>query len=140
MGTTIAAVLVDEGGLTVANIGDSTVFEFHEGRLHQLSVDDVPAGLDALPGLPSARVTQTLGGQSRLTAIDPHVHADDDVVAERSLLLCTDGLTNFVPRGQISEALALNGAGAVERLLSLAIAAGGLDNVTIAILAAKWNP
>jgi serine/threonine protein phosphatase PrpC len=138
MGTTIAAVLVDDGRLTVANVGDSAVFEFHDGRLHQLSVDDVPTGSEALPGLPSARVTQTLGGQSRLTAIEPHVH-EDNADIERCLLLCTDGLTNFVPRAQIAEALALSGAAAVEGLLALAIAAGGLDNVTIAILAVQWD-
>lgn len=139
MGTTIAAVLADQGGLTVANVGDSAVFEFHDGRLHQLSVDDVPAGSDALPGLPSARVTQTLGGKARLSAIGAHVH-EDSVDTERCFLLCTDGLTNFVPRAQIAEALALSEPAAVEGLLSLAIAAGGLDNITIAILAVQWSP
>ena len=139
MGTTIAAVLVDEGGLTVANIGDSAVFEFHDGRLHQLSVDDVPAGPDALPGLPSARVTQTLGGHIRTTPIDPHVH-EDDGLTERSLLLCTDGLTNFVPRAQITDALALHGSDAVEALIALALAAGGLDNVTVALVRVEMPP
>jgi serine/threonine protein phosphatase PrpC len=137
MGTTVAAVLVTDDGVTVANVGDSTVFEFHDGRLHQLSVDDVPPGT---AGLVSAQVTQTLGGKSRRTAIDPHVCVDDDVSGQRRLLLCSDGLTNFVTRPQIADALALDGAAAVEALVASALAAGGRDNVTVALLDVRWNP
>jgi protein phosphatase len=134
MGTTIAAVLVGERGLTVANVGDRAVFELIDGRLVQLSVDDVPPGRGDLPGLPLARVTQTLGGQPRLTAIDPHVYDDDVVGTDRCLLLCTDGLTNFVPRSQIAQALDSWDGAAIEMLINSALVAGGRDNVTIVVV------
>ena len=124
MGTTVAAALVHDGGLTVANVGDSQVFELFEGRLVQLSIDDVLRGRSDLPGVPSAWVTQTLGGKVKRTVIKPHVY-EDDVPTQRQLLLCTDGLTNFVPRSQIAEALARGIPEAVVALIGLALDAGG---------------
>jgi serine/threonine protein phosphatase PrpC len=138
MGTTLSAVLVHEGGVAVVNIGDSPVFEFVDGRLIKLSVDDVPSGQDDLPGLPSFEVTQTIGGLSTPTPIEPNVYEDDEL-ADRIFLLCSDGLTNFVPRSQIADALALGaGQAAVERLIELAIAAGGQDNITVVVMEVQW--
>ena len=104
MGTTIAAVVVNDCGLTVVNVGDSAVFEFVDGRLVQLSVDDVPPGENNLPGVPSARLTQSLGGRLQVQDVDPHVY-EDTHRRERRLVLCTDGLTSFVARSDIAAIL-----------------------------------
>jgi serine/threonine protein phosphatase PrpC len=131
MGTTLAAVLVCEADVMVVNVGDSAVFEFVDGRLLQLSTDDVPAGSTSLPGVSSSIVTQTLGGGRELVEIAPHLY-EDDPVSPRRLLLCTDGLTNFVPREQIADALRRHdGEDAIRVLIALALAAGGPDNVTV---------
>jgi protein phosphatase len=130
MGTTIAAVLVYDQGVAVVNVGDSAVFELVDDRLVQLSVDDVPAGSSSLPGLPSSVVTQTLGGAMDLVPVEPHLCEDD--LASRRLLLCTDGLTNFVPRDQIADALRRRDSEeSVRVLITLALAAGAPDNVTV---------
>lgn len=134
MGTTVAAVLIHEAGLVVVNVGDSAVFELVDGRLVQLSTDDVPPGGTDLPGLASSIVTQTLGGGRELVEIEPHLY-EADRVSTRRLLLSTDGLTNFVPRGQIADALRHHdGDEAIKVLLGLALAAGGADNVTVMTL------
>lgn len=134
MGTTVAAVLVHEAGVMVANVGDSAVFELVDDRLVQLSTDDVPAGRTNLPGVPSSIVTQTLGGGRELVEIEPHLY-EDDLVSPRRLLLCTDGLTNFVPRDQVADALRRHsGEDAVRVLIALALAAGGPDNVTTVLV------
>ena len=96
MGTTAAAVLIHDGGFAVVNVGDSVVFEFVDGRLVQLSVDDVPAGAGALPGLPSSIVTQTLGGTERLSTIEPHLY-EGDLSAGGRFMICTDGLDELRP-------------------------------------------
>lgn len=134
MGSTIAAVLVYEDGIAVANVGDSGVFEMVDGQLVQLSIDDIPHSRSNLPGLPSVNVTQTLGGRKRRTSVMPHIYRDY-AIRDRRVMLCTDGLTSFLPRSTITASLALeSGYTATRELLELAIEAGGLDNVTIVIL------
>lgn len=134
MGSTVAAVLANGSELTVVNVGDSTVFELENDRLVQLSTDDSPVGVSILPGLPAATVTQSLGGSPQLAAIDPHVY-QDAFAPPRRLLLSTDGLTNFVPRHELTNALRQNDAvQVVDRLLALAIEAGAPDNVTCVLM------
>ena len=134
MGATAAAVLVMANGLAVVNVGDSAVFECVDERLVQLSTDDVPDRALQLPGIPSSVVTQTLGGRRELVDIEPHLYSDE-FGASRRVLLCTDGLTNFVTRDRISETLRdSTGHAAVERLVQLALEAGGRDNVTVVLL------
>jgi len=134
MGTTIAAVLIVEAAVAVVNVGDSSIFEIVDGRLVLLSTDDVPAGRSSLPGVPSSIVTQTLGGGRELLEIEPHLY-EDDLGQRRRLLLCTDGLTNFVTREQIAGALRRHdGEDAIRVLIALALAAGAPDNVTVTTL------
>lgn len=136
MGSTVAAVLVSRDGLAAVNIGDSCVFELVGEDLIQLSVDDVPTGLDDEVVMGASVVTQTLGGASRLIEVEPHVyeddrHADHDDPMPRRLLLCTDGLTNFVALDRIARTLRDHeGAAAIRALIDLALEAGGPDNVT----------
>lgn len=133
MASTIAAVLITDAELVVGNVGDSVVAAATDGRLTQLSIDDVPPGSVALPGVPSSIVTQTLGGGAKLAMIRPHI-----IEAPRHtcrILLCSDGLTNYVPRTDIGDVLAHGSpAEAVEALIALALAAGGGDNVTVVVV------
>lgn len=139
MGTTAAAALLSVDGIAVVNVGDSAVFEYADGRLVQLSTDDVPARGGQLPGLPSSVVTQTLGGRRKLAAIEPHLYSDDSGVPRR-VLLCTDGLTNFVTRDRIADALRTSsGCAAVEQLVQVALEAGGRDNVTVVLMESEYR-
>lgn len=131
MGTTIAAVvLVHEGGFTAVNVGDSPILELADDRLVQLSTDDALIGRSTLPGLPSAVVTQTLGGGRDLIEVEPHVHADEEPLPRR-VRLCSDGLTNFVARHDIAEILRQSDPEQViAELVAAALDAGAPDNVT----------
>ena len=56
-------------------------------------------------------------------------------MSPRRLFLCTDGLTNFVQRTQIADGLRRHdGEDAIRVLVALALAAGGPDNVTSAVV------
>jgi serine/threonine protein phosphatase PrpC len=67
-------------------------------------------GRASLPGLPWAVVTQTLGGGAAPSSkVVRHVHVDDGS-GRRRLLLCTDGLTNFVARHDIADILPSGGS------------------------------
>jgi serine/threonine protein phosphatase PrpC len=131
MGTTIAAVLFLREGIAVVNVGDSSVFEYAAGHLEKLSTDDIPNSSGDSLGLPTSIVTQTLGGGRTLGVITPHLF-EDRLVGSRQFLICSDGLTNFVHRGDIAAVLRdVGGVDAVHALLNCALEAGAPDNVTV---------
>jgi len=133
MGTTVAAVLILREGLAVVNVGDSPVLELVGDRLIQLTVDDV-APLGGFTSGPSSALTQSLGGGQSTREITPHVY-EDRLSGARRLLLCSDGLTSFVRRELIVDALRNDDPRrAVETLLTLALESGGGDNVTCLVV------
>ncbi len=139
MGTTVAALLVHGRGVSAVNVGDSAVLELDRGRLVQLTEDDVPAGAGRLPGMPTSIVTQTLGGSSKFSPVEPHVYCDE-CTESRRFLVCSDGLTNFVALEEIRDALTgTDPVGAVRLLLDLTLEAGAPDNVTVIVVDARWG-
>ncbi len=122
-----------ETSLVIANVGDSSVWEEDDGRLVQLSIDDSPPVRSSFPGVPSYIVTQTLGGGRSLVDVEPHM-LEDPIEGERTILVCSDGLTNFVGRRVIAATLVAWGAASSDALLQLALDAGAPDNVTVAVL------
>lgn len=133
MGTTVVALLVTEQSLVVANVGDSSAWELIDGRLVQLSTDDSPPDRPSLPGVPSYIVTRTLGGGPRFVDIEPHM-LEDPIDGDRTILICSDGLPNFVDRHAIATTLQPSEAASSEALIQLALEAGAPDNVTVAVL------
>ncbi len=133
MGTTVAALLVTEHSVVVANVGDSSVWGFVDGRLVELSTDDSPAGSSSPPGVPSYVVTRTLGGGRTLVDVEPHI-LEDLVEGERTILACSDGLTNFIDRRAIVAVLGGAGPASTGGLVQLALDAGAPDNVTVAVV------
>jgi PPM family protein phosphatase len=134
MGTTVAAVLVHAEGIAVVNVGDSAVLELVDGELVELSVMDGLSAVDDPYGFNSSVVTQTLGGRATHEEIAPHLfELDHD--GSRRLLACTDGLTNYADQAAIAAALgATRPETAAQALIDLALAGGGGDNITVAVL------
>jgi serine/threonine protein phosphatase PrpC len=132
MGTTVAGVVVQPGSLLVFNVGDSRVFEASRDGLRQVSVDDSP------PLEPGQRttslVTQCLGGSRGYRTIVPHVTARSLSPGDR-YLVCTDGLTDPVTPDLLDELLREHDDGrAAFELWKAAIASGGPDNITLAVV------
>ncbi|AOR31728.1 serine/threonine protein phosphatase [Streptomyces fodineus] len=132
MGTTIAGVVVQPGSLLVFNVGDSRVFAASPDGLRRLSVDDSP------PLEPGRRttsiVTQCLGGSPAYRAVRPHVTAEPVSFGDR-YLICTDGLTDPVPQEVLDEVMREHDDGrAAFELWKAAIAEGGPDNITLAVV------
>lgn len=134
MGATVAVALITEAELAVANVGDTKVFEFAEGSLLQLSTDDTLEQTNRLPGLPTSRVTQALGGGRELIKVHPHLTVLKGG-SSRKVLMCSDGLSDYVPVTEICAKLDQHyGFSAVEELVVLALNAGGRDNVTVLLV------
>jgi serine/threonine protein phosphatase PrpC len=132
MGTTVAGVVVQPGSLLTFNVGDSRVFAASRAGLRQVSVDDSP------PLEPGQRttslVTQCLGGTPSYRSISPHVTAASLSPGDR-YLICTDGLTDPVTPDEIDAVTREHDGGrAAFELWKAAIAAGGPDNITLAVV------
>jgi serine/threonine protein phosphatase PrpC len=145
MGSTVVAVSVAarQPTLHVAHVGDSRCYRLRGGRLEQLTHDhslfnDIiemypDLGDDAVAKLPRKVVTRGLGMDEpvRVTV------RSFTIAAEDIYLLCSDGLTGELPDEQIRRVLTLPEPPAelVERLISMANAAGGGDNIAAIVLA-----
>lgn len=121
-------------------MGDSSVWELPDDRLVQLSTDDSPPGRAALPGGLSYVVAQTLGGGRSVVDVEPHI-LEDPVEGERTILVCSDGLTNFVDRRAIAAAHRRCRTLITDALLQLALDAGApRPNVTVGVLrVSRWE-
>jgi protein phosphatase len=142
MATTAAAVLVGRDRPVVAHVGDSRVYMWRAGQLRQVTEDHSWVGEQVRAGVLSdadARrhpwrnvVTRALAGGD-----DPEVEIRDmDVIAGDRVLICSDGLSGVVLPEKLEAMLAgpddLQQACAA--LIASANAAGGPDNITVALL------
>jgi protein phosphatase len=145
MGTTVVGFLVSGSVAAVAHVGDSRAYRLRNGRLDQLTQDHTWVNEQVVAGFLSKEqarshplknvVTRALGGES------------DVVVDVRELemrpgdlyLLCSDGLTGMLSDADIRERLgAQTGLHEICRsLVNDSNARGGIDNVTVVVLAAE---
>jgi serine/threonine protein phosphatase PrpC len=143
MGTTCTALLVQNGRAFVAHVGDSRCYLQRGDRIiqvtddHSLVYEQVKAGL----------ITREQGRQSRLkNIITRSVGFERDVAVDTfalplqvndKMLMCSDGLANFVDDTEIGLALASVPLDEVPtRMIDLANERGGDDNITVVCLAA----
>ena len=142
IGTTIAALVVAGRRFACVWAGDSRVYLYRAGRLHQLTRDhsqieamrSLHTGSDdTLDRPPSNLITRALGGHDviELDAVGADV-TDGDI-----FLLCSDGLSNEVSEVAIGQALLPGSCRlAVETLVNLALERGGPDNITAVVVRA----
>lgn len=130
-----------DGGLLLAHTGDSRAYRLRGGELSQVSRDDslvqalVDRGLVSITDAASHPrrniITASLSGAERDAAT---VTAFDAVVGDR-WLLCSDGLTDYVPDQEVRSILTsvTPSAAAAEACVALALEAGTRDNVTVVV-------
>ena len=142
MGTTLTVAANLGNDLVIGHVGDSRAYLFRNGFLSQLTKDHTLAQAMIEAGVaeenePAARsmrhvLTAALGslGPNRKPEIQGLKVKPTD-----QLLLCTDGLTEMVDDKTIASLLqnANSADRACEDLVTVALAAGGLDNVTVVL-------
>jgi PPM family protein phosphatase len=136
MGTTLVALLCSETAAVLANVGDSRAYLMRDATTSQITEDHtfehLVAGAGSLPNL-SQRLVRFLDGRpdGRSPDLTPRTLCTGD-----RLLLCSDGLSSYVPHGLIHEALtaAHEPGAAADRLIELAIEQGGPDNITAIVI------
>ena len=129
MGTTGCLINFAEKGINLCNIGDSKIYHFDGSNMLQLSVDH---NIRTASG--KAPLTQFLGVPEEDFIIQPHStsveYAKGDI-----FLICSDGLTDMVELSLIQSVLssAKSTESCCETLLTMALEAGGRDNITILV-------
>lgn len=131
MGTTVVLLTVSGANATCVNVGDSRCYLVRDGLLVQLSRDDSPPPSRPGPAVRTGRVTQTLGGRRTPDPIHPHVQRLPAVAGDR-FLLCSDGLTDYLPLDDVETCLTGGGRpdDVVRDLLRRTLDAGGGDNIS----------
>lgn len=144
MGTTIAAIRVQDDAFEVAWVGDSRVYLW-DGSLRQLSQDHSYVRELIEQGAISPEQARTHPHRNVVTqalgVTDPQSLRVETVsgrlAAGQQILLCSDGLTEEVEDGQIAAILArkdLTAQECVDHLVLAALDGGGSDNVTVVLL------
>jgi protein phosphatase len=140
MGTTLTGALFDGNELGLAHIGDSRAYRLRDDTLERLTHDHswvqslVDEGkiseAEAANHPHRSLLLKVLNGQP---ANDPDLRLVPVAAGDR-LLFCSDGVCGLVDDDEIEAALRLPTLeAALERLVSEALAEGGIDNITVII-------
>jgi protein phosphatase len=149
MGTTVVMIAVVDDRAVWVHVGDSRLYMVTRDRIEQLTEDhnvgtrDVKLGvatmLEAFRSPVGKHLTQALGPRS-----SEFVHPDTgdlDLHDGAVLLLCSDGLADMVPEGDMHKLVLANWdepERLVAELIDTANEGGGLDNITA--LAVRVEP
>ncbi|MBQ8826200.1 MAG: serine/threonine-protein phosphatase [Oscillospiraceae bacterium] len=143
MQTTLCALIADvKGGATILNVGDSKLFRYRGGLIKQLSTDQ--------------SLVQMLYEKGEITAAQKknHVHRnvifpvlgnletnpkvevteiEGGICPGDLILICTDGLADYITRGEFEETLAepVKLPKRLAALIELAKKGGSKDNITV---------
>ena len=143
MGTTVSAMVRVDDAIVIAHIGDSRVYLLREGELSQITHDHtfvqrlVDTGRispeEAAVHPRRSVLMRVLGDIDQSPEIDTSILG---TVAGDRWLLCSDGLSSYVPEERILAALseAHTADEATARLVDAALDAGAPDNVTSVVV------
>ncbi|CAM2874549.1 Stp1/IreP family PP2C-type Ser/Thr phosphatase [Paenibacillus taichungensis] len=142
MGTTVVAALLNDTEGVIGHIGDSRAYKIANKHVIQLTEDHTLVNELFKNGQISKEDVSHHPRRNVLTralGTDAEVKVDLDTVKLEEgevLLLCSDGLSNLVSNEQIIQVagnLELALEDRADRLLQLALLAGGDDNITVAL-------
>ena len=148
MGTTLVALLAGGGRIALAHVGDSRAYLIRSGTIRRLTDDhSLVAELvrrqeiseDAARGHPHRHVlTRALGVRRQ---VEPDL-AEMTPAPGDAVVLCSDGLTTHLEDAEIAAVAAKEQdvEAICTRLVDLANARGGEDNITVALVRCDPDP
>lgn len=141
MGTTVVAAIINNGAAYIAHAGDSRAYLINDNEIKQITRDH--------------SIVQSMIENGQLTSEEARFHPSKNVITralgigdmvetefsevnlnpDDKLLLCTDGLTNYVDVSKIKNIVSGTRFNDIPSILiSAANKAGGGDNITAVIL------
>lgn len=140
MGTTVSALLLTDRHGFIAQVGDSRIYLVRGGEAYQLTEDHTLVAWQVKQGIISAAeaalsphknvITRAVGSRDYVQ-VDTHCI---EIGPGDRFLLCSDGLHGYVQDDEIGPILELGPQLAVSRLVELANARGGRDNITAVVV------
>jgi protein phosphatase len=146
MGSTVVAVKFDSLHYEIAWVGDSRAYLWDGKRLRQLTKDHsyvqllLKAGMiteSELANHPSRNIISQALGVGGVDNLNVKVDlVSGELGSEETLLLCSDGLSGEVSDNDIAGILSetSDNQNRVDSLIAAALAAGGMDNITVIVL------
>ncbi|MEQ8199867.1 MAG: Stp1/IreP family PP2C-type Ser/Thr phosphatase [Syntrophomonadaceae bacterium] len=142
MGTTVTAAIIRDNHLTVAHVGDSSLYYFHTGTLSKITRDHTLAaqmkadGIFTNGDLPTNSYSHIL---TRAVGVEAEVSIDiyQQAISRGDwILICSDGLTDLVTDVEIAGLMvtATEPAITARALLDTALDKGGYDNITVIVV------
>jgi len=144
MACVLTVAVAEDSQLTIGHVGDSRLYKLRNGSIDKLTHDHSPVGerednqeipeLEAMRHPRRSEVFRDVGSE-------PHDPYDPDFIEvihatfeeDSAILLCSDGLSDQVPSGEIRRIIEENSSHpdeAVRELIAAANNAGGKDNVS----------
>ncbi len=141
MGTTLVAIIVANGTAHIVHAGDSRAYQISASGVRQLTMDH--------------SMVQEMLNRGDITAEEAQRHPHKNIITRAlgvqemidtdytelpfcqgdTLLACSDGLSNYVHAEQIYQyAQAYQGQELADALVQAALAGGGGDNITVALI------
>ncbi len=140
MGTTVVAAIVTNDHAVICHVGDSRAYLISDDII-QITTDHSVVQSLIESGKITANEAKNFPEKNVITralGVEPNVFADASVVPMKpddKLLLCTDGLTNFIETSDILEIFNRNHTSFVaELLVNAANSGGGGDNISVVIV------
>lgn len=148
MSCVLSAAIVDVAHhqISMAHVGDSRLYSFHDGMLKKLSHDHSLIGYreeigdlseeEAMRHPQRNLILRDVGSQRHKTNDDDFIESQVfDLQPNTTLLLCSDGLTDMITSSAITAILEQKTplAKKADELIQAALEAGGKDNVTVVL-------
>lgn len=141
MGTTLSALAINGDCATIAHIGDTRIYCFRDGVLHQLTRDHSLVNERIEAGLMTKEEARISSLRHIITrAIGHHEEVEADhfslpIQKNDLFLLCTDGLNNMLSDVNVVDIISkLSPNKAVKQLILDANRNGGDDNITVILV------
>lgn len=141
MGTTLVAATAQEDVLFVANVGDSRLYLFRNGRLVQITRDHSYVEELVALGQIERNSRDYLSKKNIITralGVMPEVEVDffeQQLQAGDLILMCSDGLSNMLDNEEMESVLSEHGTlkSKTEKLVDRANEQGGYDNIAVLV-------
>ena len=138
MGTTLSALMILDSYAFIAHVGDSRIYLFRQGVLHQITEDHTVGNELIRAGFVTAAEVDRVPRRNAITrAVGVYERAEVDtlsieVLPDDQFLVASDGLTGYFTDPDEAHRLVAtpDGEVAVRGLIEFANAKGGKDNIT----------
>lgn len=140
MGTTISAMMRYEDRLVLAQVGDSRIYRVRANQAVQLTEDHTLIAWQLRQGIiteDQARTSRQRNVITRAVGSRDYVQVDTsswEAEVGDAYLLCSDGLHGYLTLEEIPSILSEGGAFSIQKLIHMANARGGKDNITALVV------